>query len=121
MNVSFAAALSQGLGYELPIKTLMESATPRVSPGGMLPREGCPDADQLPRPLLLRERPRSRSLGAPEVGPWDGLSSPRRCNPAVKQAHGEAEEVAVGRRPPARQERGKHHPRKRRPLTGQTT
>lgn len=33
---------------------------------GMLPLEGCPDADQLPRPLSMRGRPRSRS---PVVGP----------------------------------------------------
>ncbi len=32
-------------------------------------------------------------MGAPQVGPWDGLSSPRRCNPAVKEVHGEAEPV----------------------------
>jgi hypothetical protein len=59
----------------------------------MLPLEECPDADQLPRPLSMRGGLRSRSLGAPQVGPWDGLSSPGRCNPAVKQVHGEAEPV----------------------------
>src|SRR5215469_11486117 len=48
-----------------------------------------------------RGGPRSRSLGVPKVGPWDGLSSPRRCNPAVKQVHGEAEPVQweEGRQP----------------------
>src|SRR5260221_1888496 len=59
----------------------------------MLPLEECPDADQLPRPLSMRGRPRSRSLGAPKVGPWYGLTSPRRRNPGVKEVHGEAEPV----------------------------
>jgi len=36
-------------------------------------------------------------LGAPKVGPWDGFSSPKRFNPAVKQVHGEAEPVHPGR------------------------
>jgi 5-methylcytosine-specific restriction endonuclease McrA len=73
------------------------SATPRVTRGYVPEKGAYPDADQPPWLLLMRWRPGSCSLGAPKVGPWDGFSSPKRFNPAVKQVHGEAEPVHPGR------------------------
>src|SRR5260370_38693901 len=77
----------------------------------MLPVEEGSDADPALWVLLLRERPGSCSLGAPQVGPWDGLSSPRRFNPAVKQVHGEAE--------PVQREDGRQRTRARKTLSAQ--
>jgi hypothetical protein len=89
---SFKALRSLKEGRRKGRGGFVRAASERVSdPPGLPVRHvtSMPNAEQLP----VSSEAGAVSWEQPKFGLSDGLSSPRSSNPAVKQAHGEAEPV----------------------------